>query len=164
MTLNPRLRGQCENGNLIGLPPTVPTTPASVPPNPSPCTHPELSAQVQGWFNDNSWGDYMIYNVAADCTQPTPAVFPFVNCGGASGIRLAAGSVANARALLIGAGPAIVTAPFAASRPGLAQVRPSSLLADYLDSLENTNADVRYDAPTAPLARSFNDKTVVVAP
>ncbi len=164
LTLSPRLRGQCENGNLIGLPPTEATTSASAPPNPSPCTHPEFSAQVQGWFNANSWGDYMIYNVAADCTQPTPAASSVANCGGASGIRLAAGSVANARALLIGAGPAIVTAPFAASRPGLAQVRPSSLLADYLDSLENTNADVRYDAPTAPLARSFNDKTVVVAP
>ncbi len=164
LTLTPRLRGQCENGTLLGLPPTVPTTPASVPPNPSPCTHPEFSAQVQGWFNANSWGDYMIYNVAADCTQPTPAASSLANCGGASGIRLAAGSVANARAVLIGAGPAIITAPFAASRPAVAQVRPSSALADYLDSLENTNADIRYDAPTARLARNFNDKTVVVAP
>jgi len=46
----------------------------------------------------------------------------------------------------------------------VAQVRPSSLLANYLDSLENTDADIRFDAPTAPLARNFNDKTVVVAP
>ena len=164
LTLTPRLRGQCETGNLIGLPPTVPTTPASVPPNPSPCTHPEFSAQVQGWFNANSWGDYMIYNFAADCTQPTPALTPTANCGGVSGIRLASGAVAGARALLIGAGPAIITAPFAASRPGVAQERPSSLLADYLDSVENINADIRFDAPTAPLARNFNDKTVVVAP
>ena len=164
LTLTPRLRGQCENGNLIGLPPTVATTPASVPPNPSPCTHPEFSSLLQGWFNANSWGDYMIYNVAADCTQPTPAASALANCGGASGTRLAAGAVANARALLIGTGPAIITAPFAASRPGVAQLRPSSALVDYLDSLENTNSDVRFDAPTAPLARNFNDKTVVVAP
>ena len=164
--LTPTLRGQCENGNLIGLPPTEPTTftPPAPLPNPNPCTHPEFSTQVQGWFNANLWRDYMVYNVAADCTQPSPAMPPFANCGGASGIRLAAGSVANARALVVGAGPAIIAAPFAPSRPGVAQVRPSSALADYLDSLENTNSDVRFDAPTAPLARNFNDKTVVVAP
>ncbi len=169
LTLTPRLRGQCENGTTIGLAPTVATTLVSVPPNPNPCTHPEFSSLVQGWFNANSWGDYLIYNVAPDCTQPTPAASGSANCGGATGVRLAAGAVADARAIVIGAGAPIVAAPFAASR-GAAQSRTGAnlaILANYLDSVENTNntaTDNRFDAPTTALTRSYNDKTLVVAP
>ncbi|MBL8382415.1 MAG: hypothetical protein JNM90_05030 [Burkholderiales bacterium] len=151
------VRGQCESGVLEGLVPGKATTGA----NPGPCGHPEFAGSLLGWFNTNLWGDYLIYKVVADCTQPSPAASASAECGGASGVRLAAGRAA--RALVVGAGAPIAVAPFAASRAA-AQTRPSAVLADYLDSVENTNGDTRFDPPTAALNRSYNDKTVVVAP
>lgn len=157
--------GQCQNGLLRGL---VPHVAESNPADASRCTHTAFS--VGSWFDSNGWGPFTYYAVAQDCTQPTPAGGPAANCGGATGVRLAAGASGNARALVIGAGAPLVAAPFAASR-GAAQNRPSALVADYLDSATNVAGSNpvsatfnRYDAQNTPLARNYNDKTLVVAP
>ena len=155
------LRGQCQNTVTSGLIPAKATTVA--PANPSPCTHAEFSSRLQSWFNINLWGDYSYYAVAGDCTQPTPAAGPLANCGGGTGVRLAAGGTGNARALVIGAGAAIAAAPFAASKLA-AQVRPSTAISDYLDSVENSNGNTVYDSPTSLTSSSYNDKVMVVAP
>ena len=151
------LRGQCVNGTSSGLLPWVATTGA----NPSPCTHAAFSAQILNWFNTNRWGDYLFYAVAPDCTQASPGTA--ADCGPGSGVRLGAGGAGNARALVIGAGAPIASAPFAPSR-GVAQVRPSTLVADYLDSIENSNGNSLFDSPTTSISRNYNDKITVVAP
>ena len=97
----------------------------------------------------------MFYTVAPDCTQASPG--SAVNCGPGSGVRLGAGGTGNARALVIGAGAPITNAPFA-------QVRPSTLVADYLDSVENSNGKTLFDSPTTSISRNYNDKITVVAP
>ena len=154
------LRGQCENGTARGLLPVVATTSSVAPLNPNPCPHPEFATDVASWFQtENKWGDYIIYALAADCSQATPGTT--ANCGGGTGIRLTAGTAA--RALVISAGAAIQQPPFAVSI-NAAQVRPSPNLNNYLDSIENTDGDTRYDPPSSLLSRSYNDKTVVVAP
>jgi hypothetical protein len=160
--------GQCQNGLLRGL---IPHVKESSGADPNRCTHgafdfdsanpPPLT--FEAWFNTNKWGDYIYYAVASDCTQVTPATDAAANCGGGSGVRLAAGASANARAMVISAGAPIASLPFAAAR-GAAQVRPSANIADYLDSNENANGDNRFDAPTTPLSRAYNDKSLVVAP
>ena len=76
---------------------------------------------------------------------------------------MSAGTVNNARAILIGAGAPILGAPFAQPK-GAAQMRPSVSLADYLDSPENTNGDNRFDPTATRTSRSYNDKILVVAP
>jgi hypothetical protein len=160
--------GECQNGLLSGLIPHVKESSAL---DPLRCTHPAFDFDsanpppltFEAWFNTNRWGDYIYYAVAADCTQASPGASAAADCGGASGARLAAGAAANARALLISAGAPILAAPFAASR-GAAQTRPSALVSNYLDSIENTNGDNRFDAPTTALSSAYNDKTLVVAP
>lgn len=44
------------------------------------------------------------------------------------------------------------------------QSRPSNLIADYLDSLENTNGDAIYDAIGTPRSNVYNDQMFIVAP
>ncbi len=154
--------GQCQNGLIKGLIAHVKETNAA---DANRCTHPPfdfesvapLTPPVAGWFKQNKWGEYIYYAVAADCTQATPTCATSV-------ATLSAGAVTNARALVIATGAPIIAAPFAASKGGAQAARPSANIADYLDSTENSNGDNRFDAPTTPLARGYNDKTLVVAP
>jgi hypothetical protein len=149
--------GQCQNGLARGLVPHVAeTNPADV----NRCTHAALTFDT--WFINNNWGPFIYYAVTPDCTQTSPAADQFANCG-ANVIRLAAGSTGNARAVVIGAGAPITAPPFTSAK-GAAQTRPSASVADYLDSAGNTDGDNRFDAPYTPLSRSYNDKTLVVAP
>lgn len=143
--------GKCRNGIRSGLVPHI----AGAPTIGTACS-PTFSAG--GWFDDNAWGRYTYYATVADCAQPT------TDCsGGAS--RLAAGPVGNARAIVIGAGAPLIAAPFATSKAGLAQNRSATAsVADYLDSVENSDGNNRFDAPTTPLSLGYNDKTLVVAP
>ena len=59
----------------------------------------------------------------------------------------------NATALAITTGPQLA-----------AQIRPSILLADFLDSLENTNGDIVYDAVGTQRTNTYNDQMFIVAP
>lgn len=44
------------------------------------------------------------------------------------------------------------------------QTRPSTLIADYLDSVENTNGDTIFDAVGSPRSSTYNDQMFIVAP
>ena len=143
--------GKCRNGITSGLIPHLAGTPTI-----GTACSPVFAAGA--WFDANNWGRYIYYATVADCAQPT------TNCSGGIN-RLAAGPVANARALVIGAGAPIIAAPFATSKAGVAQIRSATAsVADYLDSAENADGNSRFDAPTTALTRSYNDKTLVVAP
>jgi hypothetical protein len=166
---DPSKSGECKNGLTRGLIAHVAETNAL---DVNRCTHTAFdfnSANVapavtfDAWFNGNKWGDFIYYVVAQDCTQPSPGTGAAADCGGATGIRLAAGDTANARAVLVGTGARITAPPFAASR-GAAQSRPSASIADYLDSTENADGNNRFDPPALALTRAYNDKTLVVAP
>lgn len=45
-----------------------------------------------------------------------------------------------------------------------AQTRSSNNIADYLDSIENTDNDVVYDAEAMPRNSMYNDQVMIVAP
>jgi hypothetical protein len=96
------------------------------------------------WFRANLWQDYFYYHkrTAAD-----------LQVGARTGIQ----------ALVIGTGSPIVVTPFAASK-GSAQTRPSVLINNYLDSTENTDADLVFDATTTPHSASYNDQSFIIAP
>lgn len=59
----------------------------------------------------------------------------------------------NASALVLTTGPSLA-----------AQLRPSNLIADYLDSVENTNHDAIYDAIGTRRTSTYNDQMIIVAP
>ncbi|MGB4812639.1 MAG: hypothetical protein WBP13_09210 [Methylophilaceae bacterium] len=112
---------------------------------PSNCAHSKLGiSTLPVWFTDNRWQDFVTYHLSGDCT--------FANPGCLVG-NLMAGSKANVHALLISAGPTLAT-----------QSRPSSLISDYLDSVENTNGDNVYDAVGTPRTNTYNDQMFIVAP
>jgi len=96
------------------------------------------------WFKDNLWQEYFYYHWSTSS-------------------NIQAGATANnASAIIVGAGRAITAAPFASK--GSAQTRPSANLNDYLDSAENTDGDLVYDATSAATGSSYNDQVFIVAP
>lgn len=105
--------------------------------------HNNSLSSFQLWFTDNLWQDYFYYHRSNTSS-------------------LQAGTQGNIQALVIGAGAPIVSAPFASK--GSAQTRPSSNINDYLDSAENTNGDLLFDATNKPRSSSYNDQVFIVAP
>lgn len=103
----------------------------------------QLSTSLAGWFTDNLWHNYFYYHKS--------------NTSG-----LQAGTQGNIKALVIGAGAPIIGAPFASK--GAAQVRPSGSINDYLDSAENTNGNLLFDATNKPRSSSYNDQVFIVTP
>ncbi len=103
----------------------------------------QLSASLASWFTDNLWHDYFYYRKSNTSS-------------------LQAGTQGGIQALVIGAGAPIINAPFASK--GSAQVRPSGNINDYLDSAENTNGDLLFDATNKPRSSSYNDQVYIVAP
>lgn len=93
-----------------------------------------IGLKEAAWFKENLWQDYLYYEW--DST-------PNLQVGGKTGIN----------ALLIGTGQTIGT-----------QARPSAFIADYLDSIENTNGDNIFDSTTTPKNSTYNDQTIIVAP
>jgi hypothetical protein len=103
----------------------------------------QLSTSLASWFTDNLWQDYFYYHRSNSSS-------------------LQAGTQGNIQALIVGAGAPIVSEPFASK--GLAQTRPSGNINDYLDSAENTNGDLLFDATNKPRSSSYNDQVFIVAP
>lgn len=95
------------------------------------------------WFKNNLWQEYLYYRWSASS-------------------NLQVGTTTGVSALVVGAGRPITATPFAVK--GLAQTRPSSNLNDYLDSAENTDGDLVYDATNTSTSNSYNDQTFIVAP
>ena len=103
-----------------------------------------VGLNVPSWFKSNQWQGFFYYR------WNSPA-------------NLQVGTRTGIEALVIGAGALITSAPFAISK-GAAQARPSALINDYLDSAENTNGDLIFDATTTARTTSYNDQTFVVSP
>ena len=102
-----------------------------------------VGLNVPTWFNGNLWQQYFYYQWDAS-------------------LNLQVGSRTGIEALLIGMGSPILSAPF--SFKGTAQTRPSALISDYLDSAENTDSNLIFDATTIPRSASYNDQSFIVAP
>ncbi len=109
------------------------------------CDEPALST-LPTWLTTNRWHDYFYYRSANNETS-----------------KLSSGGRVDIDALLIGASGAIVSPSVAASK-GTNQVRPSCVLNDYLDSVENTNDDSVFDSYIQPRNLNYNDRVYIVAP
>jgi len=91
------------------------------------------------WFKTNRWQEYFYYRWSA-------------------ANNLNAGSQLGLSGLLVGVGD-ITT-----SEIGVTQTRPSSNLNNYLDSLENTNADTQFESVLKRRTNAYNDHIVIIAP
>jgi len=112
------------------------------------CTDPVFNtggSQLPAWIMTNRWYDYFYYATSR------------------GGVKLTGGSKTNVDSLLIGAGRSIV-APFSVASKGVAQSRPSCTTNDYMDSVENTNADEIFDRQNITRTPNYNDHTYIVAP
>lgn len=115
-------------------------------------TCPHSIPSFPAWLTDNDWLRYIYFTLAPSCSFSTP---------GCAGATLSAGGRNGLHALVIGTGPALQIAPI----PQPKQTGfPSTNIADYLDSIENTNGDDMYDDVGSPPSSTYNDKTVIVCP
>lgn len=118
----------------------------------SNCSHPNPGlADFPDWFTVNFWQHYIYYSISSDCTNAVK---------GCKAAGLTVGTRNNVHAAVIAAG---VKLPATAAN-GSAQVRPSSNVNDYLDSIENTNNDPVYDSAGIPRNATYNDQVIIVAP
>lgn len=118
----------------------------------SNCSHTKAGlANLPRWFTVNLWQNQIYYAVAQDCTNAL---------SGCKGAGLTVGGRDQVNAVMIAAGPAL---PVTAAKPS-AQVRYTNNIADYLDSIENTDNDVVYDAAGIPRSSIYNDQVMIVAP
>lgn len=109
------------------------------------CSHPNKGlSSLPLWFTDNSWQDFMYYTISADCN--------YVTSGCAVG-SLTVGTKPNNYALVISSGQKLAT-----------QIRPSNLISDYLDSMENTDGNTVFDAVGTVRNSTYNDQMFIVAP
>lgn len=97
-----------------------------------------IGLKEAAWFKDNFWQDYFYYEWSS---------MPNLQVGGQAGVS----------ALLIGTGQAIGIQ----NRP---PINPIPSLSDYLDSVENTNGDNKFEATNKQKTSNYNDQTFVVAP
>lgn len=119
----------------------------------SSCTHAKEGLEdLPDWFTRNSWQDYIYYAISSDCS---------VAGAGCQSADLSVGGRSNVHAIVVTTGRALSATE---ARPLIAQSRPSNLVADYLDSVENVNGDNRYDAISQPRKQIYNDQTFMVAP
>jgi hypothetical protein len=109
------------------------------------------------WFTNNNWQDHIYYIVSSNCTSTG------TNCTTATP-QLTVGSTSGVRALLIAPGSRITVTPYAISKGSAQQARPSADITDYLDSTENTNGDMIFDAVNTHRTSNYNDQMTIVAP
>lgn len=121
---------------------------ASLPSKFSSCGDATFGADLPSWFRANRWQDYIYYVTSR--TSPG---------------NITAGSRASVEALLIATGRAIQAPPYTEAKSTMAQVRPScSAINDYLDSIENTNSGLTFDAISKERSNNYNDQLFIVAP
>lgn len=106
---------------------------------------------LPNWFSRNRWETLIYYALSKACSPAHP------NCSGSG--YLSVGSNAQAKAALVAVGGPIAEAPFPAAK-GAAQVRPSLILWDYLDSVDNADGNDIFSL-TFPSA-SENDQISIV--
>ncbi len=107
------------------------------------------------WFILNGWQEVIYYTLADSCSAKN------LGCDGTPPSFLSVGANVSVEAVLIAAGQAIATPV----KGGL-QLRtpPSPDVVDYLDSVENTDGNERYDASSVNLSSIYNDQTKIVSP
>ncbi len=111
----------------------------------SSCGDPTFKSSLPTWFTDNQWQKYVYYQM----TRPTSAI---INIGSKT-----------TEAMVATTGVPIISAPFASK--GSAQVANScNAINNYLDSTENTNGDVNFEATSKLRMPNYNDQTFVVTP
>lgn len=99
----------------------------------------EIGLAEPAWLKQNGWQQYLYY-------AWSPAR------------ELQAGTQQQIAALLIAVGEPINT------ELAVNQSRPSNLIEDYLDSLENTNGDAIYESILKQTSSRYNDKIWIVSP
>jgi len=96
----------------------------------------EVITTLPTWFSENRWQDTLYYQL----TRPTNLV------GIDVGTKKSGAMVATTGPIVSG------------------QARPSCTISDYLDSEENTDGDMTFDATSKQRTINYNDQTFVVAP
>jgi hypothetical protein len=105
---------------------------------------PPFDAYLASWFTTNQWQNYFYYHM----NRPTNTTFQ-------SGQR-----TTGIEGVLVSAGRPIAAAPFAVSKVGSAQIRPScNDPANYLDSIEGADGDRIYDGSASMRTQNYNDLT-----
>jgi hypothetical protein len=94
------------------------------------------------WFKESLWQDYFYYEWS-------------------SSANLQAGDKAGIDALLISVGGILAATE---AQPAIAQVRPSNDINDYLDSIENTDNDLSFDAVHKQKSNLYNDQIYIISP
>lgn len=118
----------------------------------SSCSHAKPGlANLPRWFTVNLWQQNIYYAAAQDCTSAA---------AGCMGTGLTVGGRNHVNSVVIAVGRAL---PATAAKI-TAQTRSSNNIADYLDSIENTDNDVVYDAEAMPRNSMYNDQVMIVAP
>lgn len=125
------------------------------PPGPPPGASANPRLNLPPWFTTNLWQGLVYYSLASGCTANNP------NCSIPG--RLVVGSVGTVEALVASAGSALSNTN-CNGMPYPAQNRPSNSVCDYLDSLENTDADDAYDRLNVPISPTYNEQLRIVAP
>ena len=101
-----------------------------------------IGLREPGWFKTNLWQDYFYYE-----WSPISA--------------LQVGARTGVSALLISTGNLLIATE---AQPLILQSRPSSDISNYLDSVQNTNNDLIFDATNKQKTNNYNDQTYIVMP
>jgi hypothetical protein len=111
------------------------------------CTHPNtgLNSLLPQWWLESGWQNFMYYAIANDCS--------FATQGCLAGGAITVGTQLNVNALIVSTGEALA-----------GQLRPSNNATDYLDSAENVDGDLVFDAVGTQLTNIYNDQMRIVEP
>lgn len=99
----------------------------------------QVGLREAAWLKQNGWQAYLYY-----AWSPTR--------------QLQAGTQQHLNALLIAMGEPIY------NEMAINQVRPSNVITDYLDSVENTDGDANYESVLKKASLHYNDEVFIVSP
>ena len=99
----------------------------------------DIGLKEPSWFKSNRWQEYMYFRWSA-------------------ANDLSAGTQVGLTGIIIGMGNAIT------SETGVVQVRNTNNLADYLDSIENTDADAQFESVLKQRTNAYNDEVFIISP
>jgi hypothetical protein len=116
---------------------------------PAPFNSVATNSILPAWFTSNIWQDYLYYSVSSSCVYGQLCDVPDINIGGKSSIQ----------AMIAATG-----APIVSAAKGSLQTHSSCDVKEYLDSAENTDLDVTFEASNKLKANNYNDQIFVVAP
>lgn len=104
------------------------------------------ASALSAWITTNRWHEYFYYRISRGEAD-----------------SLTTGARDDVAAMLVGSGTPLLAPSVAASKGG-DQVRPSCEVNDYLDSNENADEDLVFDAHYLRRNSNYNDRVYIVAP